>query len=290
MFVSRVRSVLGALDVQPDALYGHFFTPAGVCAARLGREFGISSFAAFGESTPWSIHNFGIGRIRREISSLAGIISVSSANKELLLELKLAPSEKIEVFPNGVQAASFYPRSKRAAREKFGFPPHDFIISYVGQFSDRKGVLRLAEAADGIPGVSVAFAGSGDLMPSMKNCIHRGKVKPDDIPDFLSAADTFVLPTINEGCSNAIVEAMACGLPIISSDMPFNRDILDQDNAILINPLDIRQIRAAIVTLFENPELRERMSRSSLLKAQRMKVDDRANKILAWMKERAQLR
>ena len=84
---------------------------------------------------------------------------------------------------------------------------------------------------------------------------------------YLNAADFFILPTLAEGCCNAIIEAIACGLPVISSDLPFNRDILDESNSILVDPTDITSIQEAIVRLYENIDLRKQLSYGSIQKA-----------------------
>ena len=73
----------------------------------------------------------------------------------------------------------------------------------------------------------------------------------------------FCLPTLNEGCSNAIVEAIACGLPIISSNLPFNDDILDSSNALLVNPESVDDIASAIKQLMDNSDLRQKLAEGS---------------------------
>ncbi len=88
-----------------------------------------------------------------------------------------------------------------------------------------------------------------------------GEVNHSDIVYYLNASDVFVLPTKAEGCSNAIVEALACHLPIVSSDMPFNYDILKNDyNSILINPNSSKEIQNAIMELKNNHARRNKMA------------------------------
>jgi len=286
MFTSAVKRVFKKLVIKPETVYGHFFSPAGICAARIGRMFGIPAFAAYGESTPWSILNIGVSRIKKDLCTLAGVVSVSSANKRTLIELDVIPCEKISVFPNGFQEEIFYPRNKVDARNKFGFDRDAFIVSFVGQFNERKGVMRLAAAANGLKDVKVAFAGKGDLVPENENCIFKKAIAPTDIPDFLSASDIFVLPTLNEGCSNAIVEAMACGLPVVSSDLDFNRDILDNGNAMLIDPKNIEEIRSAIEILKNDSALLEQKRQKTLERIKSLTVRNRAEQIRNWIVER----
>ena len=108
----------------------------------------------------------------------------------------------------------------------------------------------------------------------------------NQIPDYLNMADIFVLPTLNEGCCNAIIEAMACGLPVISSNLPFNKDILDESNSILINPQNIEDIAKAIKLLKDNPLKRKELSKGALLAAEDLNIDRRAEKIISFINSR----
>lgn len=77
----------------------------------------------------------------------------------------------------------------------------------------------------------------------------------------------FVLTALDDGCRNANVEAMACGLPVISSDLPFNWAVLNDENAILIDSLNIQQMADAIIELRDNPKRRLQISNAALLTA-----------------------
>ena len=107
----------------------------------------------------------------------------------------------------------------------------------------------------------------------------------DEIAERISAADIFVLPTIAEGCCNAIIEAMGCGLPIVSSNKPFNDDILDEKCSIRIDTTNIDEITDAIRLLKDNPELRQRMSEAALRKANSLRIENRAVGIKNWIEE-----
>jgi len=273
--------------IEADVVYGHFLVPAGITAARLGREFKRPAFAAYGEATPRDLLVYGLGRLKKEISSLKGIVSVSSANRDVLLRHGLVAPENVEVFPNGIQKDRFFVKDKLDARKKFGFSDGDFIVGYVGQFNHRKGILRVQEATEGLDGVKVAYAGTGELQPTSRNCIFKGLVKPADMTDFLNSADIFVMPTLNEGCSNAIVEAISCGLPVVSSNLPFNADILGEDNAILIDPNNVSEIRKSIIRLKGDQALREELRRGSIKRAEALTIDARARNIRSWIEGKA---
>ena len=286
LFTAAVKKVISAMPEKPDVLYGHFVTPSGLTVCRLGKEYGLPAFIAYGESSTWSIDHIGRNKVKKEISNVAGIVAVSSKNRDELVDIGVAHRETIEVFPNGYIPSRFSPRDRMESRKRFGIPEDAFVVGFVGHYIERKGITVLKEAVDSVPGVYVMCAGKGALKPEGERVLHTDPFRPDDLVYFYSAADVFVLPTLNEGCCNAIIEAMACGLPIVSSNLPFNDDILDETNSIRIDPNNVEQIAEAICRLKEDEMLRSQLSRGSLEKAKGLTLAARATRILEFMERR----
>lgn len=284
-FEKATEKVLVGLNEKPDFLYGHFVTPAAITCARLGRRHGIPAYFAYGEATFMTIDAFGRSNVKKELNSISGVIAVSSQNKEMISDY--VPSGITEVFPNSIDNRVFYPRNKEEARRKYRISEDDFVVSFVGSYDERKGINRLCEAIDRFNGtVKLICAGKGDMTPTTKNCLLKDPVLHEELPLFLSASDIFVLPTRNEGCCNAIIEAMACGLPIVSSNKSFNDDVLDENNSIRINSDNVDEIYDAIRLLKENNGLRTRLANGSITRSKSLTLQERAKKILAFMEKK----
>ncbi|PXW85958.1 glycosyltransferase involved in cell wall biosynthesis [Pseudogracilibacillus auburnensis] len=284
-FKHSVYKELNRLNLNADAFYGHFIVSSGITAVELGKKYKIPSFFAFGESSLEHIEKIGVEKISNALTDVSGVISVSSENKRRLIERDIVKSDKIEVFPNAIDSNYFCQKNKQEMRKKLGYNQKDFIIAFLGHFIHRKGTARVSKALDGLPGVKSIFIGSGSETPTCEGVLHMGKVPHNKIAEKLSAADVFVLPTLNEGCCNAIIEAMACGLPIISSDKPFNDDILWEDNSIRVDPMNIEEIKNAIKLVRDNEQLRRRMSAASLKHASTLRIENRAKNIINFMEK-----
>lgn len=279
-----VERALRRLPQQPDLIYGHFWV-SGWMGARYAKEHGIPLFVATGESNiaqmfPPSADN------RSFLDDVRGVVAVSEKNKRESVALHYTTAERCEVFPNGVDLSIFHPMEQTAARERLRIEKEAFVVIFVGSFIERKGAHRLSEAIGMITGKRVfsIFVGEeGDCKPSCENILYCGKVKHEELPLYLNAADAFVLPTLKEGCCNAIVEAMACGLPIISSDMDFNDGLLDERNAIRVDPMNVEALAQAIVRLRDDKMLRRQMGAESLRRAQSLRIADRAAAILQFI-------
>lgn len=282
LFSWSVKKTIKKINIIPDLFYSHFVTPAGICASRLSKKYGITAVMAYGESTPMTIQHYGEKTISKALEYLSGIIAVSSKNKRILLDYGILDENRIVVIPNGYRKERFFPRDKRASRKNFLFPEDKFIVSFVGSFDERKGIKRLEEAVDRLDDVYFICAGKGKLSPSSKKCLFAGEVDNAILPYFYSSSNVFVLPTLNEGCCNAIIEVMACGLPIISSNMSFNDELLNEDNSIRINPNNVCEIINAIKVIKDNSNLRLKMSNASLQKAKQLSLQKRAQSIISF--------
>jgi glycosyltransferase involved in cell wall biosynthesis len=215
-----------------------------------------------------------------DFKNLKAIVCVSSEKVNECNKYHLLNKAQHVVIPNGFDSKLFKKSDRHQMREKYGFDQDAFIIAFVGSFTERKGVPQLNSVLKKIDGVHSIFIGAGEIEPDCPNLLFKGSLDHDRIPEYLACADVFVLPTKHEGCANVLVEALGCGLPIISSDRDFNKEILDSNCAVLINPESEDELLAAIEKLRDNKELRAQMEQASLEKAKGLTIENRTKKIL----------
>ena len=273
------------MNIIPDVMYGHFWGTA-YSGYEIAKRNNIPLFVATGESEIKKMFNFSIDDIPAFRDYVKGVICVSTKNRDESVELGLTTQDKCIVCPNAVDTSIFYKRNKLECRQKLGYPINGFIVAFLGWFNERKGVIRVSEALSTIEGVNSLFIGKGELEPNCDGILFKGSLTHDQIPLYLGAADCFVLPTLHEGCCNAVIEALSCGLPVISSDLPFNWDVLDKTNSILVNPNSVEQIADAIRELRDNSSLLEQLSNGALIRATTLSIEQRANRIIDFIKKR----
>lgn len=274
------KAALHAICEPIDALYAHFWH-MGVVASKISDKLPI--FVACGESRIEVFDDYSNTEIDRLKAQLAGVIFVGTKSYEDAKALGLLNDTPYVIAPNGYNPKDFHLIDKQKCRTELGWPEDAFIVSFVGSFNKRKGVNRLSEALSDLDDVYSCFIGSGDILPACNNILFSGKVPHDEIAKYLNATDAFVLPTNNEGCCNAIVEALACGLPVISSNQLFNSDILDSNCSIQIDPMNVEAIRNAIIKLNNNSELLRELSEGAIHKAKNLTITSRGQKIILFV-------
>lgn len=288
LFEYAALKVAQNLNDHYDAVYGHFILGGGLSAIQIGRMKGIPSFIAYGECSYETEVVQRYGNIKKdEIAGLSGIIAVSTNNAKVLKSKSVYDGIPMIIAPNSVDMSLFYIRDKVKCREELGLPQDKFIVGFVGGFIDRKGDKRLLEAVNGIDGVYVAFAGKGDNPPAGEKVLFCKALEHEQVPVFLNAIDVFCLPTQNEGSCNAIVEAAACGIPVVSSNLPFNDDLLNDANSIRINPNKVDEIINALTMLYKNSELRKKLAETIHKDAQKFNIDNRADVIKKFIIEQS---
>jgi len=281
------KSVLRAftkIEKSINICYGHHWR-AVYSIYPLAKRYNIPLIASSGEESITLHMTYSLNELKDFINYVNGVICVSTKNKSEIIEAGLSSEGKCTVIPNAIDPTLFYKKDRAELCSRLGFNKNDFIVAFIGQFTERKGATRLANALTSLNDHSIKalFMGTGNETPQYNGIIFMGTVPHDLLPDYLNCADVFVLPTSNEGCSNAIIEAMACGLPIISSDLPFNYDILNESNSILINPYDISAIANAIKFLKKYPEIRQELSENAIKASLDLTLPKRAEKIIDYI-------
>lgn len=282
---SRKHAMKRAERLLPklDAVYAHFWWSGYECF-HYAQSQHLPLIVASGES---EVSKF---KIPDDVNAfrdyVRGVVCVSSKNRDESVELGLTSVDKCGIFPNAVNTELFHKQDKFECRNRLGIKQDDFVVIFVGWFSERKGPLRVAEAINKVGNVKSIFVGKGVQNPECDGIIFKGSLPHEEVPLYLGAADCFVLPTLAEGCCNAVVEAMACGLPVISSNLPFNWDVLDETNSIMVEPSNVDEIAAAIHTLRVDSQLREKLTTGALKKAESLTINKRAQAIIEFIKKK----
>lgn len=197
-------------------------------------------------------------------------------------------TSSIGVIPNGVDSERFAPRPQKqlACRAALGLPDTSFLVGTVGRLvpiKDQALLLRAARALEdrGV-NVSVALAGEGPELEqlralatalSLSSRVHfLGSSR--SIPDFLNALDVFVLPSVSEGMSNTVLEAMSSGLPVIATRVGGNPELIeDQVSGWLFQSGDISKLVEYLLNLEKDQQLRQAlgaMARARILGSYRL--------------------
>ncbi|MFN8377218.1 MAG: glycosyltransferase family 4 protein [Anaerolineae bacterium] len=214
--------------------------------------------------------------LRRATRLIVTSLDYASASRVAPI-LNDCPSRVAEVA-NGVNAQRFRPDlDGTSIRERYGWDSEDKVVIFVGGLDTPhyfKGVDHLIRAVAFIPDdrVKLLIVGDGDLRPKYEALAHSlgmnqrahfaGHVTDDELPLHYAASDVAVLPSTTKGEAFGIVllEAMACGKPVIASSLPGVRSVVDHDvNGLLAPPGDAGRLSEALMRLLSSAELRAQM-------------------------------
>ena len=209
---------------------------------------------------------------RHNARAAAHLISDSQATKRDLVERYSVDPAKIAVVYAGYDAAAFRPVRDRAAIEavKARYSIAGEYILSVGTLQPRKNLARLIEAFASLQiadcKLQLVIAGKrGWLYKEIFAQVHQlgledeviftGYVAGSDLPALLSSASLFVMPSLYEGFGLPVLEAMACGVPIVCSNVSSLPEVAG-DAAVLVDPLDVGRMAAAMERVLSDEELR----------------------------------
>src|SRR6185312_8217526 len=227
--------------VRFDAIDAHYAYPDGVAAIWLGQRLGLPVAVTARGTDVNLIPQYRVPRllIRHAIRGATALIAVSAALKEVLVELG-APPDKVTVLRNGVDTALFRPPADRdAARNALGLTGPTLLS--VGYLVERKGHHRTIEALRQLPAFTLMIAGEGPERPRLEALIAQyglqnrvrllGPRPHAELPALYGAADALVLASSREGWANVLLESMACGTPVVASNIWGNPEVVQEPAA-----------------------------------------------------------
>jgi glycosyltransferase involved in cell wall biosynthesis len=247
---------------RPEVLLGAWAYPDAVATALLARRLGL----------PWvaKVHGSDLnviardpllgGQIRWALRQAAGVVAVSNGLKERVEALGV-PSEKVRVLHNGVNLDRFGLQERAVVRERLGLPQERRTILFVGNLLAGKGALDLLDAVHLLAAHAtemplLVYVGGGKDREILEASISRygmdahirlvGPRPHEEVPDWIAAADLLCLPSHNEGCPNVVLEALACGRPVVATRVGAIPDFIDERTGALVLPRDTKGLAAAL--------------------------------------------
>lgn len=254
---------------QPfDVVDAQFFYPDGPAAARIAAALGLplSIKARGADISYWGARPYA----RAAMCDAAGradiLLAVSEALRDDMAQLGL-PREKIAIHYTGLDRALFHPRNRTEARaeiaSRLGIAAGGPLLASVGALIPRKGQALVIEAMPDIANAQLALVGNGPDRPALQAQTARlglagrvhflGSLDHQAIATLLAAADAMVLPSASEGLANAWVEALACGTPLVITNVGGARELVRSASAGLLVGRDAPAIAAGVRALLAAP-------------------------------------
>ena len=236
---------------RPDVVWAHFLVPSGFFASKLDAPLVVTAHGR-------DVRNIGLvpgvaHLTRRVVGRASTVIAVSEYLRRELEERLPEARGKTEVVDSGVDLERFRAVAPAAELESPAFV-------HVGSLTARKNVVRLADAFAGLERGSLTFVGDGPLRSQLEGRDRVrviGRVAHDAVPGWLSAADVVCGPALVEPFGQALLEALACGKPVVATRIGGPPEFVPVGGGVLVDPLDVGELARALETAAELPSPNE---------------------------------
>jgi D-inositol-3-phosphate glycosyltransferase len=321
-FFTGIDEFTHVKDLEYDLIHSHYWL-SGLAAIELKRVWGLPFVHMFhtlgvmkqrvaqpGEEIEGDYRLEGEKRVLEEADR---IIAPTPAEIAQLQWLYQSDTTKITIIPPGVDLSRFYPIPADEAKEVIGVPPCDRMLLYVGRIEPLKGIDTLIEALaymrhdlgfDEFTFCLTVVGGDPDLdsedmrpeMSRLKDMCRNyglddlvtfiGKRDQDTLPYYYSAAEAVVVPSHYESFGMVALEAMACGRPVVASQVGGLAYLVqDSVTGYTVPTSDVQALADRLLKLLKDPDLRDRLGRQAAQVASDFSWDNIANKILNLYRE-----
>ncbi|MGH9583319.1 MAG: glycosyltransferase [Bryobacteraceae bacterium] len=258
--ICRRRLISRIKAFEPAVLLNYFVYPEGCAAVSVAEDLKIPVvLGVIGSDVnriPDAVTRWHTQRALRRATC---VIALSQQLRRQAVRLG-ASCHHVATIPNGCDLNVFHPRDRAAARLRVGVPEDAELILFAGWIAPTKGVRELFEAFAVLskkrPSARLALVGEGALASEIAaqaqaaGLAHRllmpGTLTSLEVAEWMAAADVFCLPSYAEGCPNVILEALACGIPVVASAVGAIPDLVDDGCGILVPARDSLALSQAL--------------------------------------------
>jgi hypothetical protein len=265
-----------------NLIHAHTATPDGLAGIILGKYFRVPVVCTLRGSdiNSYPSRSRLVYRLTRFVLEKAdSIVAVSHCLAQSAKNMALKPIAT-EVIYNGVDTNLFYPiRDRQKLRTILALPERGFIITFVGALTKSKGIEELLDSFHLLvreeKSCRLLLIGDGDSYAPIERKVKRGELHKNiivlgsrphsEVALYMKTSDLFVLPTHSEGMPNSLLEAMACGLPVVATPVGGVPEVIhDRENGMLVPVQEVSGLYESMLMLVKDKSLRDRMSTAAV--------------------------
>lgn len=262
-------SLFLARDPAPDILQAEYIPHSSLVPALVRRRdipFVLKFHGDDARIYPF-LNRFNMAMTKAMIRRADHIIAASEEIRRTLIGIGGDPERTTSVH-TGIDTEFFSPGRRDASREALGLPPSGIIFIFVGRLHPWKGVTEIIRVAEACPDYRFVLIGPGKIPAHPENCTFTGVQDPASVRLWLRAADCFVLPTYTEAVPTSVMEAFACGIPAITTDIGGCPEIVEQGiNGLMVPVRDVSALKEAVLWMATHSGERREMGQRARVTA-----------------------
>ena len=269
MFKKNAKRALNKLIEKEDIdiIHGHYLFPAGAAAVEVGKEHGIKTYVTAHGSDMFELYknqSFMRSTIRRVLDDADGVFAVSNALRhEIIATGVVGISNKTKLSWNSVDINKFSTKPNDSFKREYRLEDKPIVL-FIGNLIKRKNVDSLLEAKKvANSDYYLVIVGDGPLFKKLRKKVEEENIRDviftgarDDVEEIIPSCDVLILPSFSESFGLVLIEALACGKPVIGSNVGGITEIINDDVGLLVNPTKISSIAIAVDRIVNDENLR----------------------------------
>lgn len=273
MFKKNAKKALESLLEKEDIdiIHGHYLFPAGAAAVEVGNEHGIKTYVTAHGSDMFEVYKkqpIMRSTLKNVLKRADVVLAVSNALRHEIIATGVSGiSNKTRICWNSVDIEKFSQNEDNSFRNELGLTDKPIVL-FVGNLIKRKNVDSLLEAKKiANSNYYLVIVGDGPLFKKLKKKVEEENIRDviftgsrNDVENIIPSCDVLVLPSLSESFGLVLIEALACGKPVIGSNVGGITEIITDDVGLLVNPNKVSSIASAIDRLINDGEFRNLLS------------------------------